>query len=145
MVVDGGDMLGISAAMAFLSTYESHPVLEHVNNIGRKLMSGCQYLISNHSLENHLKIVGYPARHAFHFHGSGTEALLVKSLLQQEALAGGILSTGWHAPSFSHTEIDVSFTLDVYDKVFSTLSSAINSGSVEDQLLGNPVQPVFRE
>ena len=31
-------MLGISAAMAFLNTYESHPVLDHVNNIGRKLM-----------------------------------------------------------------------------------------------------------
>ncbi len=141
----GGDMLGITAATAVLDTIESKPVLEHVENIGNELMIGCKKLISQYNLDDHIEIIGYPARHLISFKGSNDSALMKKSLFQQEALARGILSTCWHAPSFSHSENDIEFTLKAYNKVFSILIDAIKTDSVSKELLGTPVQPVFRE
>ena len=68
---------------AVLDTIESKPVLEHVENIGNELMIGCKKLISQYNLDDHIEIIGYPARHLISFKGSNDSALMKKSLFQQ--------------------------------------------------------------
>ncbi len=141
----GGDMLGIAAAGAVLNVLESEPVLEDVDALGRSLMDGIEALIAARGLADNLGLSGYPARHFFTFSGDAAEGLLLKSLLQQQALAGGILAAGWHAPSWAHTAADVETTLAIYDGVFRDLSTWLREGTLSDHLAGELVRPVFRK
>ena len=140
----GGDMLGITAAMAVLDVLESEPVLEDVANIGEALLEGMAELRQNHGLEANVSLSGYPARHFLMFSGDGQDGLLLKSLFQQEAISRGILAAGWHAPSWAHTQNDVLRTLEIYDVCFAKLAKWLEGGDLERQLLGKMTQPVFR-
>ncbi len=141
----GGDMLGIAAAGAVLDVLQTEPVLEEVEALGRSLMDGIEELIVARGLSGNLGLSGYPARHFFTFGGDDAAGLLLKSLLQQQALAGGILAAGWHAPSWAHTAADVETTLEVYDGVFSELSAWLREDTLSNHLAGELVQPVFRK
>ncbi len=140
----GGDMLGIAAAGAVLDVLEREPVLEHVDGLGRALMDGFADLVAKRGLSDFIGIEGYPARHAMTFRGDGEDGLLIKSVLQQEALREGILAAGWHAPSFAHTRSDVEHTLAAYDRALGTIADGLASGDLAGRLRGARVQPVFR-
>ncbi len=141
----GGDMLGIAAADAVLTVLENEPVLETVDEVGSALVDGCRELISGYGLDDFLTISGYPARNIFEFTSSDHEARLAKSVLQQEGCARGILSAGWHAPSYAHTIADVSETLGAYDAAFSVMKAGLDADNLSDRLHGETVQPVFRK
>jgi glutamate-1-semialdehyde aminotransferase len=141
----GGDGLGIAAALAVLDVLEKEPVLEHVDNIGSRLIQGLQQLISTHDLDNHVSLTGYPARHFIGFSVDGKNDLKAKSYFQQEAIKRGILATAWHAPSYSHKEQDVLQTLDVYNDVLKNLKVAIDNEILSEVLEGEEVRPVFRK
>lgn len=140
----GGDMLGIAAAHAVLDVLEKEPVLRQVEAIGQQLMDGIAELIKTHRLVDCVGLAGYPARHFLTFKRGGVDDLLVKSVFQQQAIQGGILAAGWHAPSLAHTDVDVAETLSVYDKVFADLVIWIAADTLAENLRGNPVKPVFR-
>lgn len=140
----GGDMLGIAAAGAVLDVLQREPVLEDVAAIGSRLVAGMHELIATHELGDFLSVAGYPARHFLLFRNDGADGLLLKSVYQQEALRGGILAAGWHAPSWAHDDADVAQTLAVYDQVFGRLRSWISQDRLADALKGDRVLPVFR-
>ena len=141
----GGDMLGIAAAGAVLDVLEREPVLEDIGKVGGALMNGTAELIRTHSIGDNVWMSGYPARHFINFRNDGAEGLLLKSLFQQEAIAGGVLAAGWHAPSWAHTMADVDATLGTYDKVFGRLAQWLKQGDLRSHLRGEMVQPVFRK
>jgi hypothetical protein len=68
----------------------------------------------------------------------------MKSLVQQELIARGILWSGFHNMSFSHTDADVARALTAYREALTVLKQAVDAGSVRQALLGSPVEPVFR-
>jgi hypothetical protein len=78
------------------------------------------------------------------FDPSAGDPLLMESFLQQEMIRLGILWSGFHTVSFSHTDDDIAFTLDAYTKALPLLRDAVVSGTVRDQLRRLPVEPVFR-
>lgn len=141
----GGDMLGIAAANAVLDVLESEPVLERVAEIGGALMTGFRNLVDRHGLTANVSVSGYPARHVMGFSGDGHDGLLLKSILQQEGTARGILAAGWHAPSYAHTEDDVAATLEAYDSALDVMRAGLDAGDLEDRLHGDMVQAVFRK
>lgn len=141
----GGDLLGITAANAVLDILESEPVLAHVDRVGGALISGVKALIERHGLESSIDIAGYPGRSVMGFYGDGNDGLLIKSVLQQEGCARGILAAGWHAPSYAHTIEDVEETLDVYDQAFAIIAEGLAAEDLSDRLHGRMVEPVFRK
>ncbi len=141
----GGDMLGIVAAETVLDVLEREPVLEHVETIGRRLLDGVSDLIRHHELEGCIGTSGYPARHFLTFTDDGEDGLLLKSVFQQEAIAGGILAAGYHAPSYAHTSQDVNETLQIYDQTLATIARCLSTKSLAERLSGWRVQPVFRK
>jgi hypothetical protein len=70
--------------------------------------------------------------------------LEVKSLVQQELFKRGILWSGFHTLSFSHTEADIEYTLAAYRDVLPIIRNAVVEGSVRSLLQGEVVEPVFR-
>jgi hypothetical protein len=120
-------------------------VLEHIHNIGSKLLEGVQDLIDVHGLCNEILVSGYPGRHIMEFFCDGEIDLIAKTYFQQESIERGILAAAWHAPSYGHTELDVSTTLDVYDDVLKLLKLGLETESLPTLLKGNIVDPVFRK
>ena len=71
--------------------------------------------------------------------------LEIKSLLQQELFKRGILWSGFHNMSYSHTDDDINYTLNVYETVLKLLKNVIINNDIENKLLGEPVKAVFRK
>ena len=69
---------------------------------------------------------------------------LAKSLFQQECLQRGILFSGGHNLSFSHSAEDIDYTLRVYRTALEIVADAIEQGNVDARLNGKPVESVFR-
>lgn len=141
----GGDMLGIAAAHAVLDVFKKQPVLAHVAAIGQQLMDGITELVKEANLDEFIGLAGYPARHFLTFKRGGEDDLMLKSIFQQQAIQGGILAAGWHAPSLAHTAADVEETLAVYRTVFSDMVRWIAEDSIAAYLHGEPVRAVFRK
>jgi len=141
----GGDLLGITAADAVLTVLVSEPVLDSVATIGQALMDGMRAQVDRHGLGANVRIDGYPARHVLAFAGDGNDGMLLKSIFQQEGIAGGVLAAGWHAPSYAHTMEDVEKTLAAYDRAFEVMATGLKSGDLHTHLRGEQVLPVFRK
>jgi hypothetical protein len=69
----------------------------------------------------------------------------MKSLLQQEMIKNGILWSGFHNMSFSHTDEDIVYTLKAYVEVLPVLKKAVEEKNIRSYLHGEPVEPVFRK
>ena len=61
-----------------------------------------------------------------------------------EMFKRGILWSGFHTISFSHTDEDIAYTLDAWREVLPILRRGVESGDVSSLLLGDQVEPVFR-
>ena len=141
----GGDLLGMAAANAVLDVLEKEPVLETVSETGKRLMDGITDQIGALNLIDYIGIRGYPARSVMTFESDEADGLLLKSLFQQEAMKGGVLAAGWHAPSYAHTQKDVDMTLKAYELAFTAVAQGLAEGSLAGRLIGERVQPVFRK
>jgi hypothetical protein len=71
--------------------------------------------------------------------------LVLKSFVQQEMIKRGILWSGFHNMSFSHTDADVDFTLAAYREVLGLLKVAVDRQEVASLLRGASIEPVFRK
>ena len=142
----GGEVLSLAAAISTLQEIKNKKVIEHLWRQGEKLRKGYNSLASRYGLEKYSRTLGLPPRTMVEFKDKqGQEDLALKSLFQQEAIKRGVLFTGAHNLSFSHTDADIDATLAVYEEVMKILKEAIDQGDVEARLEGEKVQPVFRK
>lgn len=141
----GGDTLGMTAANTVLDIIEDEPVIEYIEEIGKNLNTGIKSIINDLNLSKYISYIGYPGRSSFCFYGDSNDGLLIKSIFQQEAIKEGILTAGWHAPSYAHTHKDVERTLDVYKNVFEKILDGLKENKLSTLLKGKIVKPVFRK
>ncbi|MEW6614755.1 MAG: aminotransferase class III-fold pyridoxal phosphate-dependent enzyme [Thermodesulfobacteriota bacterium] len=141
----GGDVVGLTAALDVLKTIEERPVLETIEKRGKILIDGIIQLITEYELQSHIGLQGYPARNIMTFVNDGYDGLLLKSVVQQEAIKQGILCGGYHVVTYSHTEKDINDTISAYKKIFAILKGAIDSKNLRSLLKGKMVKPVFRK
>jgi hypothetical protein len=71
--------------------------------------------------------------------------LALKSFVQQELIKRGILWSGMHNISYSHSIQDIEYTLSAYREVLGLLKEAVKDNTVSKQIRGIPVQPTFRK
>jgi glutamate-1-semialdehyde aminotransferase len=138
----GGEALSLAAAKATIEEIRARRVPEHLERQGRKLQDGYNALAAELGLEA-TKCVGLPYRSLVSF--AGKDALLMKSLVQQEMLARGVLWGGFHTMCLSHDDADVERVLGAYREVLPLLAEATRAGDVAARLRGEPVEPVFRK
>ena len=63
----------------------------------------------------------------------------------QECLDRGVLFSGNHLPSYSHTEADIETTLSVYEAAMAELADAIDADVVAERIRGERVGATLRE
>ena len=86
-----------------------------------------------------VRVSGEPERTVVTFPGAGE--LVHKSVVQQFLIEREILFNGSMFISARHTADDVARTLDVFERACAGL---VGERSVADDLVGDPIQPVFR-
>ncbi len=141
----GGEALSLAASIATINEIKNKNVIAHLWEQGRRLMDGYNVLAREYGLSEYTRCIGLPPHTVITFSDrSGEESLTMKSLFQQECLKRGILFLGLQNICFSHSEADIDDTLRVYRTAMEILAQAVEQGTVESQLEGEPVQPVFR-
>jgi glutamate-1-semialdehyde aminotransferase len=139
----GGEALSLAAAKATIQELRDRCVPAFLERQGRKLIDGYNALARDMDMP-YTRTVGAGCRSLVSFDAKAGDPLEMKSLVQQELFARGILWSGFHNMSFSHSDDDVTNALTAYREALQVLKQAVESGSVRRALLGTPVEPVFR-
>ncbi len=144
----GGEALSLAAAKATIHEIKDKKVPEYLARQGKKLQDGYNAIARDAGLAGSTNCIGYPYRSLATFtapQGSATNPLEMKSFVQQEMLARGVLWGGFHTMCFSHTDADVDAILGAYRDVLPMLKDALDKNDVKARLRGEPVEPVFRK
>jgi glutamate-1-semialdehyde 2,1-aminomutase len=142
----GGEALSLAAAKATINEIRDKNVPSYLAKQGKKLKDGYNNIVKDLEID-FTKCSGYDCRSIITFDGAktGENPLEMKSLVQQEMIKRGILWSGFHNMSFSHSDDDVEYTLQVYKEVLPILKEAVDKENVKAYLKGEPVEPVFRK
>jgi glutamate-1-semialdehyde aminotransferase len=140
----GGETLSLAAAKATINELQDKNVIGQLWQYGDILLTGINNILSENRL-NYIRTSGYPYRTMLNFAPEVANPLIMKSYVQQELIKRGILWSGYHNMSYSHSLDDIEYTLEAYRIVLSELDDAIREGVLESKLLGRPVEPVFRK
>ena len=141
----GGEILSLAAARATIRELRARKVIAHLWEQGRRLKEGYTALARAYGIESLTRCVGLAPRTVAMFgDGQGQQALVQKSLFQQECLRRGILFAGGHNLCWSHSEADIDETLRVYRTAMEILADALRRGDAGTRLEGEPLRPVFR-
>ncbi len=139
----GGEALSLAAAKATIEELRLRRVPEYLAVQGEKLKEGVNAILRQLDM-SYVHCAGFGCRTLVSFDASAGNPLEMKSLVQQELIKRGILWSGFHTLSFSHTDEDIAVTLTAYGEVLPILKRAVAEGSVRESLRGDPVEPVFR-
>jgi glutamate-1-semialdehyde aminotransferase len=140
----GGEALSLVATKATITEIINNDVIKYLNNKGKKLKYGILEILDELSI-SFISIKGYNFRTMLNFDNSEGNALLIKSVLQQELIKCGILWSGYHNMSFSHTDEDIDYTLKAYNHCLKIVKNAFDNNTLNEMLLGEPLKPVFRK
>ena len=140
----GGEALSLAAAKATIQEMKEKNVQQYLDQQGKKLKEGYNKITQGLELD-YTKASGYNWRSIVTFDAKAGDSLILKSFVQQEMIKRGILWSGFHNMSFSHTDEDIEYTLKAYEVVLPLLKKAVEENTVSNQLRGIPVQPVFRK
>jgi glutamate-1-semialdehyde aminotransferase len=140
----GGEVLSLAAIKATIEEMKNKNVISAISSIGEILKDGYNGIARELGLD-YTRTTGYNFRTMVTFDEKAGDPLHLKSLVQQELIKRGILWSGMHNISFSHTIQDIEYTLSVYREVLFLLKEAVRNGDVLQQIKGIPVQPTFRK
>lgn len=141
----GGEALSLAACIATIEELKDKKVPQYLDEKGGILKRGYNELVKEYDMERYTKCIGYNCRSMITFSPEAGNALEVKALMQQEMIKRGILWAGFHNMMFSHTALDIQYTLKAYADVLPIVKKAIESEDVKSYLKGAPLESVFRK
>jgi len=139
----GAETHALAAAAATMRVYKSEPVIDYLDQIGRRLKSGLQKVIAELKLEDYVQIFGLPCNMVFATRDQNRKpSQLYRSLFLQEIIKRGILGPSL-VVSYSHTPNDIDLTIEAFHKALLVYSEALKEGA-EKFLIGSPSKVVYR-
>lgn len=140
----GAEMGGLGAFIKTVELYKKLHVIEHLWNYGSKFINQLNSLANDSGIKDYFTVEGYPCSpYYFTRDRSGTNSMEFRTLFAQEMMKNKILIP-WVALSFSHTDAELSRTLESASAAFKVYAQALDSG-VEKYLVGKAIKPVFRK
>ncbi|MEP6495367.1 MAG: SDR family oxidoreductase, partial [bacterium] len=139
----GGEALSLAAAQATLREISQNDVPDHLERVGGIMRDGYAAIAAELGIDDRTTCIGAGCRSLVTFTGV-PDPLVYKTLLQQEMIRRGILWSGGHVVSYSHTEQDAAFVVDAYADALPLIADAIRTGDARRHLRGATVEPVFR-
>jgi len=140
----GGEALSLAAAKATILEMKTRDVIPALSASGKILKDGYNKIAAELNLD-FTRALGYSFRTMVAFDEKAGNPLELKSFVQQELIKRGILWSGMHNISYSHSIQDIEYTLSAYKEVLGLLKEAVRDNTVLRQIRGIPVQPTFRK
>lgn len=139
----GGEALSLTAARETILEMQEKDVITRVSAKNGRLRDGYNRVANDLDMA-YTKAIGLDFRSMVAFNSAQTDPLEMKSLVQQELIKRGVLWTGFHQVSFSHTDQDIEYVIAAYREVLPILKEAMARDDVRGRLRGQPVSPIFR-
>ncbi len=139
----GAESHSLRAVMATIEFYRNNPVVETLENQGKKLVDGLAAVIAKHGLAGNVEILGRPSCLVFSAKDQrGQSSQAFRSLLMQELIKRGVLGPSL-VISYSHSDNDIAMTVKAFDEALPVYREALELG-VDRFLIGPPTQSVYR-
>jgi len=140
----GAENHALAAAIATMQVYREQPVIEHLYRQGQSLIDGITPIIEELHLQKHFALVGRPCNLVYATRDrEGKPSQPYRTLFMQEIIKRGVIGPSL-VVSFSHTDQDISRTIEVVGEALQVYRKALDEG-VEKYLVGRPVKPVDRQ
>ena len=140
-----GEVGSIAASLKVIEILEKTDALNNIQSNGSLLQNGIRKMLKKLELENAISCVGYPEWSLLQFKDlPNANSLLVRSLLQQEMVAKGILMLVTHNMTASHSENDIENTLDAYQESLEKVAEYLSSSNPSQFLQGAVIESVFK-
>ena len=141
----GGETASLAAAKAVLEMIRDDDVIEHMHNIGEKILTGVEKLLLKHKANELFEITGHPSWTILTIKDTiDFTSWEIRTLFLQEMFRRGILISGSHNISYSHNEEDVDKLLSVYNEVFPLIVNATSKKTLFDLLEAEVLVPLFK-
>ncbi len=124
------DKIGLVAALETIKNYKELKIEKVLDKNGTMIQNGWEKLASKHNLK--ISIMGIKPLSYFTFEYKNDKE--IKTLFIQEMLKFGFLSTTGYYASYAHKKNDIEEYLEVVDKVFELISSALQNDTIEELL-----------
>jgi glutamate-1-semialdehyde 2,1-aminomutase len=140
----GAETHALAAAIATMNFYKNNDVTGFLDQQGKKLKEGVNKASRELGIEDKISIIGpnccsvYTTRDQL-----GNPSQPFRTLFIQEQMKRGLLMPS-SIVSFSHTDKDISDTIERMSDAMLIYKKALNEG-VEKYLVGRPVAPVWRK
>jgi glutamate-1-semialdehyde 2,1-aminomutase len=139
----GAETHGLAAAIATMKVYRDEPVVETMEDYGRRLKAVLDQVIDRHGLGAQVKVLGKPSNMVYATaDANGAASQAFRTLFLQEIIRRGVLAPSL-VVSYAHDEDDLQRTVSAFDGALAIYARALSDG-VERYLVGRPSQPVQR-
>ncbi|MFQ5913474.1 MAG: aminotransferase class III-fold pyridoxal phosphate-dependent enzyme [Nitrospinota bacterium] len=142
---NGGETLSLAASLATIRKIQAGLVHPHLARLGTKLIEGVREALRVHGLAEVFSIAGRAPLTQLQYRKNpeGVDPWALKTLVRQEMVACGVLTTGVHNLSYSHSDADIDRLLSAYHHTFKQVAHALSDGSVERRLRGEKAREIL--
>jgi len=139
----GAETHALAAAIATMRVYQTEPVIETLDQQGKRLAVGINAAIRRNQMEDYVALHGKPCCLVFSTRNQeGKPSQAFRTLFLQELIKRGVLGPSLII-SYSHTDEDVDRTIEAFDGALAVYRTALDEG-VNRHLVGRPSQSVYR-
>lgn len=141
----GGELLSLAAAKSVLQRQKTGRICEQLSDIGEELASQTESAIAEKNLSEILTLTGHPSWKFLNWHPTEKYSIdELKTYFMQQAFQKGLLVLSTHNVTTSFTSTTLRRTVDIYSDVLTDLSRVVHEGSLRQELLVEPLKPLFR-
>jgi glutamate-1-semialdehyde 2,1-aminomutase len=140
----GAENHALAATIANIKFFKENPVIERLDEQGRKLKEGVNKASEELGTQSHVRIIGPNCCSVYTTSDQdGKPSQPFRTLFIQETMKRGLLMPS-SIVSYSHSDKDIEETVEkIYDSLV-VYKKALHEG-IDKYLVGKPVQPVFRK
>jgi len=141
----GAETHAMAAVLATVDEFQRNDVVRTNRAVGRELINRTREVIAAAGLSDVINVLSCDWMVTFLFRDQ-TRAICsgMRTLMQQEMIARGVLFQGVFVPCWSHGSAEVDAFIEAFTGALAVYTSAVREG-YRRFLIGEPTKPVFRK
>ena len=141
----GGELVSLSAANYVLGLHQENLIVPRLNEIGAELATVTNDAITRNQLSEIFNLSGHDTWKFLNVKATENHSVeVIKTYFMQEIFKRGLLTVGTHNVTLSHKSKVIYKISEIYDDVFSKINNGIKKDSLKNDLLVDPLKPLFK-
>jgi len=141
----GGELLSLAAAKVVLEKHKKADITGILAEKGESLRNEVESMILENNLQEVLSLSGHPTWVFLNWSPTDQYSVdEIKTFFMQEMFQRGVLILNAHNISLAFGRKELQIVLKAYSETLQNLSSAINSRTLREKLLVEPLMPLFK-